>query len=73
MNSSCLESCNGCPNRVVCRCLQVTEDQILEAIEDGDLNTVREVRKATGAGAGCMCCHGEIKRMLVQRQSLVVV
>lgn len=73
MNSSFDDSCSGCPNRVVCRCLNVTEDQIAEAIEDGDLNTVRDVRKATGAGTGCMCCHSEIKRMLSNRQSLVVV
>ncbi len=60
------ESCSGCPNRVVCRCLQVTEATIVEAIDRLELRTVKDIQRHTGAGTGCTCCHGELRELLEQ-------
>ena len=59
-------SCSDCPNRVVCRCLNVTEATIINAISRLELRTVKEVRRHTGAGSGCTCCHGELRELLEQ-------
>lgn len=60
------ELCSGCPNRVVCRCLQVTEATAVEAITRLELRTVNDIRRFTGAGAGCTCCHGDLRELLEQ-------
>lgn len=57
-------SCQDCPNRVVCRCLQITEGQLLDAIQTLELRTVKDVRRATGAGDGCNCCHADLRHYL---------
>jgi bacterioferritin-associated ferredoxin len=54
----------SCPDRVVCRCLKVTEETIILAISDRSLTTLREVRQATEAGGGCTCCHRELRHYL---------
>lgn len=63
---NCAGSCRSCPavgscpDRVVCRCLRVTEQVVIDAIVTLGLRTVKEVRTATEAGDGCTCCHREI-------------
>jgi NifU-like protein len=57
-------SCSNCPNRVVCRCLNVTEGTIVEAITRLELRTVKEIQRHTGAGSGCTCCHSELREYL---------
>jgi NAD(P)H-nitrite reductase large subunit len=49
--------CAGCPGRLVCHCLQVTEAALVEALEGLGLRTLKEVRRHTGAGDGCTACH----------------
>jgi bacterioferritin-associated ferredoxin len=66
------ESCHGCPERVVCRCLNITEQEIVGAITTRDLSSIRELRRHTGAGDGCTCCHEVLKEYLA-RYSLAVV
>ena len=61
----CPGPCAGCPERVVCRCLKVTEEVVVTAIVELGLRTVREVRTATGAGGGCTCCHRELRELLL--------
>jgi bacterioferritin-associated ferredoxin len=56
--------CTDCPARLVCRCLQVTEDMLVDTITALELRTVKEVRRHTGAGEGCSCCHPEIGELL---------
>ena len=56
--------CDGCPDKIVCRCLQVTEAQVVRMITRLELRTVRDVRSLTGAGEGCTCCHGKIQEYL---------
>lgn len=60
------EQCEACPLSVVCRCLQVTETQVVEAIQSLSLRTVKDVRRHTGAGDGCTCCHNRIRDLLAQ-------
>lgn len=62
MNEAFDERCGTCPGRVVCRCLQVTEEALVEALTTLEIRTLRDVRKQTGAGEGCTACH----RRLVQ-------
>lgn len=60
----CAGPCSGCPDRIVCRCLKVTEDVIVGVIVGLGLRTVHEVRAATQAGTGCRCCQGELRDLL---------
>lgn len=60
----CPGPCSGCPDRIVCRCLKVTEAVIVEAITTLGVRTVREVLHTTGAGGGCTCCHTQIRTYL---------
>ena len=52
--------------KIVCRCLNVTEAQVVKMIERLELRCVRDVRNMTGAGEGCTCCHGRIQELLEQ-------
>jgi assimilatory nitrate reductase electron transfer subunit len=61
----CAGPCAGCPDRIVCRCLKVTEEAISNAIVELGLRSVKDVRKATGAGDGCTCCHDSIRELIV--------
>jgi assimilatory nitrate reductase electron transfer subunit len=54
----------SCPDRVVCRCLGVTEQTVVSAIVHLGVRTVKELRGATGAGTGCRCCHRELQGYL---------
>jgi bacterioferritin-associated ferredoxin len=52
-----------CPQReetgagIVCRCLGITAQEIITAVTSGQAHTLRDLRRLTGAGTGCMCCH----------------
>ena len=61
-----LPACSDCPARIVCRCLQVTEAAMVQAITALDLQTLMDVRRQTGAGEGCTCCHEQIRQFLEQ-------
>jgi len=52
--------------------LQVTEDEVVTMIATLGLRTIHEVRRATGAGDGCTCCHDEIRKQLQMVNSLAV-
>jgi len=71
-STCCIEACESCPSKVVCRCLQVTEEQLVRMITALDLRTVRDLRRTTGVGDGCTCCHRDLQQYL-QRYSLAVV
>jgi bacterioferritin-associated ferredoxin len=57
-------NCHGCPARLVCRCLGVTEDIVVAAISTLGLASVQDVRQCTGAGDGCTCCHARLREYL---------
>ena len=58
------DACAGCPGRLVCRCLGVTEEVILRALAGGEVRCVNDIRRRTGAGDGCMACHRRLERYL---------
>jgi len=65
MDRSCSqELCESCPDKVICRCLQVTEAQVVRMITRLELRTVRDVRQITGAGDGCTCCHAKLEEYI---------
>lgn len=49
---------------IVCRCLKVTEETVLDAIDSGEACTVREICRRTGAGGGCNACHAMLRHYL---------
>lgn len=53
-------------NRPLCHCLNVDAAEVQAAIDDGGLQTVRQVTHACGAGGGCTSCHRHIKKLLAQ-------
>jgi NAD(P)H-nitrite reductase large subunit len=51
-------------DRVICRCLNVTESEVQTAISAFNVETVRELGRCTGAGKGCMACHGRLRTLI---------
>lgn len=51
-------------SKIICRCEEVTEDEILKAIEDG-ATTVDEIKKFTRAGMGL--CQGRTCRKTIEK------
>jgi len=60
------DHCDSCPERVVCHCLQVTEEALVTALQQLELRTLRDVREATGAGDGCTACHRRLHELLAR-------
>lgn len=56
--------CDSCPAQVICYCMHVTEDKIVDALQTLGLRTVRDVRQQTRAGDGCTACHRRIQRLI---------
>lgn len=57
-------ACGGCSGAVLCHCLQVTEDAVLDVISRVELCTVGEVCQRTGAGDGCRACRRKIQSFI---------
>jgi bacterioferritin-associated ferredoxin len=53
---------------VVCRCLQVSQSELLDACGRCPIRSLQDVARETGAGSGCMACHRQIRRLLAERQ-----
>lgn len=60
------QSCDDCPERLLCHCLQITEEMVVSAVNRMALGTVHEVRDHTGAGDGCTSCHARIREVIEQ-------
>jgi bacterioferritin-associated ferredoxin len=71
--SNTTTDCFECPGRLVCRCLQVTEEAVVSAIEFGGCQSVRDLRRETGAGSGCTACQRQLRVILERRASLTVL
>lgn len=50
-------------DKIVCECLQVTNGDIKNAVDNG-ASTLEEVREATGATDGCGACTDAVQRVL---------
>ena len=55
---------DGCRDKIVCRCLNVNEAQVIQMIARLELRTVHDLSKHTGAGDGCTCCHAKLEDYL---------
>lgn len=64
--------CGTCPGRMVCHCLQVTEEMLLDALRTFELRSVKDIRCQTGAGDGCTACHRRLKRYLEEKAAPTV-
>jgi len=65
MPASCTEAVfQACPLRVVCRCLRVTEDELVDALSTRPIRNLRDICQHTGAGEGCTACHAELEQYL---------
>jgi NifU-like protein len=49
---------------IVCECFGVTDNEIIRAIRENDLNTVEQVTYYTKAGGGCGQCHPKIEALI---------
>jgi assimilatory nitrate reductase catalytic subunit len=49
---------------IICACMNVGRNQILNFINKNPLSNLQTVSAATGAGTGCGSCRGEVQRML---------
>ena len=49
---------------IICRCLNVTESEVQTAISAFNVQSVRDLGRCTGAGKGCMACHGRLKALV---------
>jgi len=59
------DTCSAeCGLRFVCRCLRVTEAVLSEAFATQDIRTLKDIRRHTGAGDGCMACHRRLTTFL---------
>ena len=65
--------CQTCPGRIICRCLQVTEEALLRVLGEGEAQTLKDVCQRTGAGDGCTACHRLLRSYLERRTELAVV
>ena len=55
---------------LICRCLQVSESTLAEALDRCSLGNLQDVARETGAGSGCMSCHRTLRRWIAQRRGL---
>jgi len=60
---SCPPNSDAC-TQLVCHCLQISEDRLLEVLARCEIRTVGDIRKHTGAGDGCTACHRRLKAYL---------
>jgi NAD(P)H-nitrite reductase large subunit len=52
------------PEEIVCSCLRVTAGELTEALETEEIRTLKDIRRETGAGGGCMVCHRLLRKYL---------
>jgi NAD(P)H-nitrite reductase large subunit len=53
-----------CGEKIVCACLRVTAGTLMEALGTGSVQTLKDLKRETGAGDGCMACHRLLRRYL---------
>ncbi|MBX7168539.1 MAG: (2Fe-2S)-binding protein [Pirellulales bacterium] len=51
-------------DQLVCRCLQLSEADLAEAVERNGCDSVDDVIRCTGAGDGCRGCHRRMQAFL---------
>jgi len=69
--SGCATCCDG--DSIICRCFQVTKQEVHEAVASGNARTISQLRCQTNAGSGCMACLCKIKQLLAERAEALAV
>jgi NifU-like protein len=67
--NSCCGDCSA-STRIVCHCLQITEEMVVTALEAFDVQSVKDLRQFTGAGDGCTACHHRLRQLFEQAPAL---
>ena len=49
---------------LVCACLQITEQQLLDTLSSAPVCSLRDLRRTLGAGDGCTACHDVLQQYL---------
>jgi bacterioferritin-associated ferredoxin len=62
---------SDCSESIVCRCLEVSESTVADAVAIYGLSTVKEVCRETGAGSGCTACHARLRELLKKSNQAV--
>jgi NAD(P)H-nitrite reductase large subunit len=62
---------SDCSETIVCRCLQVSQSTVSDAIAICGLASVKEICRETGAGGGCTACHARLRDMLRRTRETV--
>jgi bacterioferritin-associated ferredoxin len=50
--------------RYLCRCLRVTETEVVDILVKTDGASLDDIRALTGAGQGCNSCHVRLRRLM---------
>jgi bacterioferritin-associated ferredoxin len=58
--------CQDCSAQVVCRCLNITADMVIDTVTAHNVRSLKELRVLTGAGDGCTCCHRRLQDLIDQ-------
>ncbi|MCE9605565.1 MAG: (2Fe-2S)-binding protein [Planctomycetia bacterium] len=53
---------------VICRCLQVRESAVVEAVEVSGCQSLCQLACSTGAGSGCTACHRKLRQYFADRR-----
>lgn len=69
--TGCTTCCDG--DSIICRCFQVTKQEVHEAVASGNARTISQLRCHTGAATGCMACLCKIKQLLAERAAALAV
>jgi NAD(P)H-nitrite reductase large subunit len=55
--------------KIICTCMEVTENEVIDAIKNCGCNTVEKVGEKTGAGTVCGGCIEIIERLIETENS----
>ncbi|HWL10330.1 MAG TPA: (2Fe-2S)-binding protein [Planctomicrobium sp.] len=53
---------------VLCHCFKVRQSTVTDLVTLMGADTVQDVRKACGAGGGCMACRRRIQNVIDQKK-----
>ena len=55
---------------VVCRCLGITEVEVIEITRIKKIGCIAELRQESEAGSGCTACHKKLNQIIRENGSL---
>jgi len=57
------EGCSMNPEKIICKCKNITKGDILKAMQDGAVS-YKDIKEKTGAGSKCGKCKDDIKKFM---------